>query len=68
MEIEEEDWLVKLWKRDKKKTDCSKFLMFGDDSQFVYSFRGEKKDSLAFEAHESGEYEPFKQVVRYDEM
>ena len=66
MERGEEEWLTKLWKRDKKKMDCSKFLMFGDESQFVYSFRGDKEDSLASKAFDSGNYEPFKQVVRYD--
>lgn len=68
MDSGEEAWLMKLWKREKKRDDCSKFLMFGDCSQFVYSFKGDKENSLAAKTYKSAQYEPFKQVVRYGEM
>ena len=62
----EEEWLQRLWKKDDRHHDCSRFWMFGDEEQFMFSFKEgmDKENNIAAVAFRNKFYYRLTQIVR----
>ena len=58
--------LLRLWKKDERHHECSRFWMFGDVDQFMFSFKEgfDKENTLAAVSYRNKDYYHLTQIVR----